>query len=168
MTMVRKVVIGVVSVVVVLVLAVVGVDLWSLRPGMPDLPPELEALRSEAHGVGEARPLSVPGGWNAVLFTVHTSGVRVEVWPDDDSWPVEGRFLEVGTSGVIGSCTVAVLETHPGWSGRKDGGQTGWALLHLSCPPRPTATPSETATTGGSAPPSATPSATASAGGSHH
>ncbi|QPL05311.1 MULTISPECIES: hypothetical protein [Actinomyces] len=163
--MVRKVVIGVVSVVVVLVLVVAGLMWWSVRPGMPDLPPELEALRSQAHGVGEARPLPVPGGWNAVLFSVETSGAWVQVWPEDESGPVDHDFVEVGTSGVVGSCTVAVLETHPGWSGRKDGSQTGWALLHVSCPPRPSASPSETATTGPSAPPSATPSASASAEG---
>ncbi|QPL05310.1 MULTISPECIES: hypothetical protein [Actinomyces] len=161
MTMVRKVLIGVVGVVVVLVLAVVGFMWWSLRPGMPDLPPELEALRSQAHGVGEARPFPVPGGWRAVLFSVHTSGARVQIWAEDDSGPVVGEFLDVGTSGVIGSCTVAVLETHPGWPGREEGSETGWALLHVSCPPRPAVTPGETATTGASA----TPSATASAGG---
>ncbi|WP_194948727.1 hypothetical protein [Actinomyces trachealis] len=165
MTMVRKVVIGVVSVVVVLVLAVAGFVWWSLRPGMPDLPLELEALRSEAHGVREARPFSVPGGWSAVLFSVHTAGARVQIWPEDDSGPVVGEFLDVGTSGVIGSCTVAVLETHPGWDRGVPGSETGWALLHVSCPPRPSASPSETVPTGPSAPPSATSSASASAGG---
>ncbi len=163
--MVRKVVVGVVGVVVVLVLAVVGFMWWSVRPGTPDLPLELEALRSEAQSVSETGPFSVPGGWRAVLFSVETSGAWVQIWSEDESGPVDHDFVEVGTSGVVGSCTVAVLETHPGWSGRKDGGQTGWALLHVSCPPRPSASPSETATTGPSAPPSATPSASASAGG---
>ncbi|QKD79002.1 hypothetical protein [Actinomyces marmotae] len=69
-----------------------------------------------------------------------------------------------GTSGVVGSCTVAVLETHPGWSGRAPGSQTGWALLHISCPPHPTTSPNETATTGASARPSATPGATTDKG----
>ncbi|WP_196716904.1 hypothetical protein [Actinomyces trachealis] len=168
MTMVRKVVIGVVSVVVVLVLAVVGFMWWSVRPGMPDLPPELEALRSEAHGVGEVGPSTLASGWRVVVISVETSGAWVQIWPKDESGPVEGDFLKVGTSGVIGSCTVAVLETHPGWPGREEGSQTGWALLHVSCPPRPSASPSETVPTGPSAPPSATSSASASAEGTQH
>ena len=158
--MVRKVLIGVVSVVVVLVLAVVGFMWWSMRAGTPDLPPELEALRPEAQRVGEARPFPVPGGWRAVLFSVETSGAWVQIWPEDESGPVEHDFVEVGTSGVIGSCTVAVLETHPGRSGAEPESQTGRALLHVSCPPRPSAAPSETATTGSSATPSAMPGAT--------
>ncbi len=163
--MVRKVVIGIVSVVVVLVLAVAGFMWWSVRPGMPDLPPELEALRSEAQSVSEVGPSTLASGWRVVVISVETSGAWVQIWPKDESGPVEGDFLKVGTSGVIGSCTVAVLETHPGWDRGAPGSQTGWALLHVSCPPRPSASPSETATTGPSAPPSATPSASASAEG---
>ncbi len=164
--MVRKVVIGVVSVVVVLVLAAAGFMWWSLRPGMPELPPELEALYSEAEAVGEARPFSVAGGWSSVVTSVETDSAVVRVWADDDDMDEFAiAVLKVGTSEAVGSCTVAVLETHPGWPGRKDGGQTGWALLHVSCPPRPSASPSETVPTGPSAPPSATPSASAPAEG---
>ncbi len=164
--MVRKVVVGVVSVVVVLVLAAAGFMWWSLRPGMPELPPELEVLRPEAHRVGEARPFSVAGGWSSVVTSVETDSAVVRVWSDDDDMDEFAiAVLKVGTSEAVGSCTVAVLETHPGWAGRKDGSQTGWALLHVSCPPRPSATPSETAPAGPSATPSATPSASASAEG---
>ncbi|WP_194948728.1 hypothetical protein [Actinomyces trachealis] len=166
--MVRKVVIGVVSVVVVLVLAVAGFIWWSLRPGMPDLPPELEALYSEAEAVGEARPFSVAGGWSSVVSSVKTDSAVVRVWADDDMDEFAIAVLKVGTSEAVGSCTVAVLETHPGRAWRGLGSQTGWALLHLSCPPRPSATPSETATPGPSATPSVTPGATASAEGTQH
>ncbi|WP_366180856.1 hypothetical protein ABXS69_01490 [Actinomyces timonensis] len=162
--MVRKVVIGAVSVVVVLVLAVAGFMWWSVRPGTPDLPEELEALRSEARSVGEAGPSTLASGWRLVVSSVETSGAWVQIWPEDDSGPVEGDFLNVGTSGVIGSCAVAVLETHPGWAWRGPGSQTGWALLHVSCPPRPSASPSEMATAGASATPTATPSGTTDEG----
>lgn len=145
--MVRKVMVSVVSVVVVLGLAVGGYMWWSVRPGTPDLSPELEALRSEAQSVGEARPFLPGGGWSAVLSSVETSGAWVEIWQEEESGPVEHGFVEVGTSGVIGLCTVALLETHPGWSGREDGSQTGCALLHISCPPSPAITPSDAAAT---------------------
>ncbi len=165
--MVRKVVIGVVSVVVVLVLAAAGFMWWSLRPGMPELPPELEALYSEAEAVGEARPFPVPGGWRAVVSSVKTDSAVVRVWSDDDDMEEFAiAVLKVGTSEAVGSCTVAVLETHPGRAWRGLGSQTGWALLHVSCPPRPTATPDETVPAGPSEPPSATPSETATTGGS--
>ena len=155
--MVRKVVIGVVGVVVVIVLAVAGFMWWSTRAGTPNLPADLEALRSEAEGVGEARPHILASGWTVVVTSVETDSAMVRVWPDDDMDEFAVATLKVGTSEAVGSCTVALLETHPGRSGSEPGSQTGWALLHVSCPPRPTASPSETATSGPSAKPTATP-----------
>ena len=159
--MMRTVVIGVVGVVVVIVLAAVGLMWWSQRAGTPDLPAELEALRPEAEEVGEARPHILASGWTVVVTSVETDSAMVRVWPDDDMDEFAVATLKVGTSEAVGSCTVALLETHPGRSGSEPGSQTGWALLHISCPPRPTASPGETSTAGPDATPTATPGAAA-------
>lgn len=146
-------VVGVLGVVVLAAVAFVAWALWwPLPAGTPRLSPEMEALRPWAIGIGEARPLH-RDDWTLILTSTRTEHVYVDF--ENSRGTQNAIRIPVGSSTEVLGCTISVLETHPGRSGREPGSQTSRALIAVQCPPSLTPTP-DSGTTDGPAP-SSTP-----------
>lgn len=99
----------------------------------PTLTPELEAMRSHAFRLPEARPAEI-GSALVVLRSAHEEGVSLDVTADHGNGArVTNEYIEVGTAKSIVGCTVAVLESRPGPVGDTDGSQSGSALVAVDC-----------------------------------
>lgn len=115
--------------VVVVVLAL----LLRLGPaaGTPELPADVEALRSEASTYEMARPVHAEG-WSLVLTAANSHKVWVRFEREEADAVEIG--IDVGSSAQVADCTITVLESHPARWDNAPGAVSGSALLAVQCP----------------------------------
>lgn len=129
----RRVLAGAIGAVLLAVGGFVAWGLWGPLPqGTPPLSPEMEALRPLAVGYTEAQP-GCADDWTLILTHARADYVHVAFENPHGSLP--DTRIEVGSSAQVLGCTISVLESHPGRSGKKPGSQTSWALIAVQCPP---------------------------------